>query len=62
MAAGMLAGALTGFAIWITTDTIALFLAFVGTGYVLGLVFSGAAGRRRERQVKPGGCTAGGVA
>jgi hypothetical protein len=40
LAAGMLLGALTGFAIWMTTDTFALFPAFVGIGLVLGLVFS----------------------
>lgn len=46
MAAGMLLGALTGFAIWITTDTFALFPAFVCIGFVLGLVFSDAWDRR----------------
>jgi len=40
MAAGMLLGAVTGFLIWITTDTFALFPAFLGIGLVLGLVFS----------------------
>ena len=49
MAAGMLLGSLTGFAIWITTDTFALFPAFVGIGFVLGLVFSDASGRREGR-------------
>jgi len=46
MAIGMLIGAMTGFLIWITTDTFALFPAFVGMGLVLGLVLSraGAAG------------------
>ncbi|WP_062466289.1 hypothetical protein [Demequina maris] len=39
-AAGMLLGAITGFLIWIATDTFALFPAFVGLGFVLGLVFS----------------------
>jgi hypothetical protein len=36
----MLLGGLTGFAIWIATDTFALFPAFLGIGLVLGLVFS----------------------
>jgi hypothetical protein len=46
MAIGMLIGAMTGFLIWVTTDTFALFPAFVGMGLVLGLVLSraGAAG------------------
>lgn len=49
MAAGMILGALTGFAIWIATDTFALFPAFLGVGLALGLVFSAAAGRRGGR-------------
>lgn len=49
MAAGMILGAVTGFAIWIATDTFALFPAFLGVGLVLGLVFSEAAGRRGGR-------------
>ena len=48
MAAGMLLGGVTGFLIWITTDTFALFPAFLGIGFVLGLVFS-EAGTRRHR-------------
>jgi hypothetical protein len=40
MAAGTLLGSLTGFAIWIATDTFAVFPAFLGIGLVLGLVFS----------------------
>ena len=47
MAAGMLIGAVTGFAIWITTDTFALFPAFLGVGLVLGIVLSQASDRRR---------------
>lgn len=47
MAAGMLIGAVTGFAIWITTDTFALFPAFLGVGVVLGIVLSQASDRRR---------------
>jgi hypothetical protein len=43
----MLLGGLTGFAIWIATDTFALFPAFLGIGVVLGIVFSQASGRRR---------------
>jgi hypothetical protein len=46
MAAGMILGALTGLLIWITTDTFALFPAFLGVGLVLGLVFSNSSGRR----------------
>lgn len=49
MAAGMILGSLTGFAIWITTDTFALFPAFVCIGFVLGLVFSDASNRRAGR-------------
>ena len=45
LAIGMLLGALTGFLIWVTTDTFALFPAFVGIGLVLGLVFSQATRR-----------------
>lgn len=40
LAAGMLLGGLIGFALWIATDTFALFPAFLGVGLVLGLVFS----------------------
>lgn len=40
LAAGMLLGGLIGFAIWIATDTFALFPAFLGIGLALGLVFS----------------------
>ena len=47
MAAGMLIGAATGFAIWIATDTFALFPAFLGVGLVLGIVLSQASDRRR---------------
>lgn len=39
-AAGMLIGGLTGFAIWIATDTFVMFPAFLGVGVVLGLVLS----------------------
>ena len=48
LAAGMLLGGLTGFAIWIATDTFALFPAFLGIGVVLGLVFSQAQPGRRQ--------------
>ena len=48
LAAGMLLGGLTGFAIWIATDTFALFPAFLGIGVVLGLVFSQAQPARRQ--------------
>jgi hypothetical protein len=44
-AAGMLLGGITGFLIWITTDTFALFPAFLGIGVVLGLVFSRASAK-----------------
>lgn len=47
-AAGMLLGAATGFAIWIATDTFALFPAFLGIGVVLGIVFSQASSRHRR--------------
>ena len=40
LAAGMLLGGIVGFAIWMATDTFALFPAFLGIGVVLGLVFS----------------------
>ncbi len=46
LALGMFTGAAIGFAIWITTDTFALFPAFLGIGVVLGLVFSGVGGHR----------------
>ena len=46
MAAGMLTGGLTGFLIWVTTGTFALFPAFLGIGFVLGLVFSEAVAKR----------------
>jgi hypothetical protein len=48
MAAGMLLGGVTGFLIWITTDTFALFPAFLGMGLVLGLVFSRAGPTRHH--------------
>lgn len=48
LAAGMLLGGLTGFAIWIATDTFALFPAFLGIGLVLGLVFSQTQHDRRQ--------------
>ncbi len=38
--AGMLVAGITGFVLWIATDTFALFPAFLGVGVVLGLVFS----------------------
>ena len=40
LAAGMAVGGVVGFAIWIATDTFALFPAVLGVGVVLGLVFS----------------------
>lgn len=45
-AAGMLIGAVVGFAIWMATDTFALFPAFLGVGLVLGIVLSEASDRR----------------
>ena len=45
-ALGMLLGAVIGFALWIATDTFALFPAFLGVGVVLGIVLSGTSGRR----------------
>ena len=46
-AAGMVIGGVTGFLIWMATDTFVLFPAFIAIGFVLGLVFSQAADRRR---------------
>lgn len=40
LAVGMLLSGIVGFALWIATDTFALFPAFLGVGVVLGLVFS----------------------
>lgn len=37
MAVGMILGALTGFALWIATDTFVFFPAFLGVGLALGL-------------------------
>ena len=45
-AIGMAIGGLTGFLIWIATDTFALFPAFLGVGLVLGIVLSEASGPR----------------
>ncbi len=45
LAAGMVLGGVVGFAIWIATGTFALFPAFLGIGFVLGLVFSRAQDR-----------------
>jgi hypothetical protein len=47
-AVGMLIGGVTGFLIWMATDTFALFPAFLGIGVGLGIVLSEAAGRRRR--------------
>ncbi len=46
LAAGMLIGGVTGFVIWIASDTFALFPAFLGIGLVLGIVLSEAASKR----------------
>lgn len=48
MSVGLVVGALTGFLIWITTETFALFPAFLGIGLVLGLALSDLDGRRRR--------------
>lgn len=39
-ALGMIIGALTGFALWLATDTFVFLPAFIGVGVALGLVFS----------------------
>lgn len=41
LAAGMLLGAVVGFALWIATDTFAFFPSFLGVGLALGLMFGG---------------------
>lgn len=41
MAAGMLTGALIGFALWIATDTFVFMPAFLGVGLALGLMLGG---------------------
>ena len=46
MAAGMIIGTITGFAIWMTTDLFVIFPVFIGIGVVLGLVFTEARDRR----------------
>lgn len=39
MAVGMIIGALSGFALWIVTDTFVFLPAFLGVGLALGLAF-----------------------
>ena len=39
-AVGMLIAGVTGFALWMATDTFVLFPAFMGMGVVLGILFS----------------------
>lgn len=41
MAAGMLIGALIGFALWIATDTFVFMPAFLGVGLAFGLMLGG---------------------
>ena len=48
MAAGMVTGAITGAAIWLTTDTFVFFPVFIGIGFVLGLVFKEANEKRSK--------------
>ena len=48
MAAGMVIGTITGFAIWMTTDLFVFFPVFIGIGFVLGLVFAEARDRRHN--------------
>lgn len=48
MAAGMVIGATTGAAIWLTTDTFVFFPVFIGIGFVLGLVFAEANQKRTK--------------
>lgn len=38
-AAGMLMGAVLGFALWMGTDTFVFFPAFLGVGVVFGMIF-----------------------
>jgi uncharacterized membrane protein YoaK (UPF0700 family) len=45
-ALGMVLGAVIGFALWIGTDTFALFPAFLGVGVVFGMIFSAQRGGR----------------
>lgn len=47
-AAGMILGALVGFALWMATDTFVFFPVFLGVGVVFGLVFDAARKRREE--------------
>lgn len=46
--AGMILGALVGFALWMATDTFVFFPAFLGMGLVFGLIFDAARRRRGE--------------
>ncbi|HEX6301225.1 MAG TPA: hypothetical protein VF148_12230 [Acidimicrobiia bacterium] len=46
LAAGMLVGALTGFAIWVATAIFVFLPVFLGNGVVLGLILQQAADRR----------------
>ena len=48
MAAGMVIGAVAGFAIWMTTDLFVFFPVLIGIGFVLGMVFKEAVDRREE--------------
>jgi uncharacterized membrane protein YfcA len=48
MAAGMVIGAITGAAIWLTTDTFVFFPVFIGIGFVLGLVIKDAYEKRNK--------------
>jgi preprotein translocase subunit SecG len=48
MAAGMLIGAITGAAIWLTTDTFVFFPVFIGVGLVLGLALKEANEKRNK--------------
>jgi MFS superfamily sulfate permease-like transporter len=47
-AAGMVIGALTGLAVWLTTDLFVFFPVFIGVGFVLGMVFKEAKERRNK--------------
>jgi hypothetical protein len=47
-AAGMILGALVGFALWMATDTFVFFPAFLGMGVVFGLIFDAARRRKGE--------------
>ncbi len=48
LAAGMLIGGLSGFAIWMFTGTFVFFPAFLGMGVVIGLVIQAAISKGKD--------------